>query len=70
MLALAGFVGGALGAKLPFALGSGAGPLSVPGWLADGKTITTGLLCAYLAVEKPSIALGRGLARRLESRAA
>jgi phosphatidylglycerol:prolipoprotein diacylglycerol transferase len=58
VLALAGFTGGVLGAKLPFALGSAAGPLSVPGWLADGKTITTGLLCAYLAVEIAKAGLG------------
>jgi phosphatidylglycerol:prolipoprotein diacylglycerol transferase len=58
VLALAGFTGGALGAKLPFALGSAAGPLTVPGWLADGKTITTGLLCAYLAVEIAKGVLG------------
>src|ERR1700716_4111576 len=50
-LALAGFVGGAIGAKLPFALTSSHGWLSEASWLADGKTITTGLIGAYLAVE-------------------
>jgi phosphatidylglycerol---prolipoprotein diacylglyceryl transferase len=50
-LALAAFVGGSLGAKLPFVLSSSGGWLSEDAWLADGKTITTGLLGAYLAVE-------------------
>ncbi len=49
-LALAGFIGGAFAAKLPFLFG-----VSDEGWLAlwfrDGKTITTGLLGAYLGVE-------------------
>lgn len=45
ILGLAGFVGGSLGAKAPFAW-SDSGT-----WLADGKTITTGLVGAYLAVE-------------------
>ena len=55
-LALAGaaFVGGVLGAKLPFTLGSDPGA----DWLADGKTITTGLIGAYLAVELVKWALG------------
>jgi phosphatidylglycerol:prolipoprotein diacylglycerol transferase len=48
VLALSGLVGGALGAKLPFVLGVGG---EGTGWLADGKTITTGLATAYLAVE-------------------
>src|SRR5438876_11233924 len=49
-LALAGFIGGAFGAKVPFLFG-----VSDEGWLSllfrDGKTITTGLIGAYLAVE-------------------
>jgi prolipoprotein diacylglyceryltransferase len=53
-LAGAAFVGGVLGAKLPFALGGDAGT----DWLADGKTITTGLIGAYLAVELVKMALG------------
>jgi prolipoprotein diacylglyceryltransferase len=57
-LALAAFIGGSLGAKLPFALGSGAGWLTETAWLADGKTITTGLVGAYLAVEAVKLALG------------
>ena len=54
-LALAGFIGGALGAKLPFVFGfSDEGWLSL--WFRDGKTITTGLLGAYLGVELAKIA--------------
>ncbi len=52
VLTLAGFVGGTLGAKLPFTWSDS----SV--WLADGKTITTGLIGAYLAVEFAKLALG------------
>jgi prolipoprotein diacylglyceryltransferase len=48
-IAGAAFVGGVFGAKLPFALG--ADPTSESAWLADGKTIVTGLIGAYLAVE-------------------
>jgi phosphatidylglycerol---prolipoprotein diacylglyceryl transferase len=50
-LLLAAFIGGALGAKLPFALTSTDGFWSDTAWLADGKTITTGLIGAYLGVE-------------------
>ncbi len=51
VLGLAAFIGGALGAKLPFALGAAEGPFSPLAWLSDGKTITTGLIGAYLGVE-------------------
>jgi phosphatidylglycerol:prolipoprotein diacylglycerol transferase len=55
-LALSGLIGGAFGAKLPFIFG-----VSDEGWLAlllrDGKTITTGLLGAYLGVELAKLAL-------------
>jgi phosphatidylglycerol:prolipoprotein diacylglycerol transferase len=54
-LAAAGFVGGVFAAKLPFLIG--ADPTDVP-FLADGKTITTGLIGAYLAVEGVKLALG------------
>jgi prolipoprotein diacylglyceryltransferase len=57
-LVLAAFIGGALGAKLPFALNSGDGFLSDNAWLADGKTITTGLIGAYLGVELTKWILG------------
>jgi prolipoprotein diacylglyceryltransferase len=54
-LAAAGFVGGVFAAKLPFLIGADAA--AIP-WLADGKTITTGLIGAYLAVEGVKLALG------------
>jgi phosphatidylglycerol:prolipoprotein diacylglycerol transferase len=57
-LILAAFIGGALGAKLPFALTGGAEFFSDAAWLADGKTITTGLAGAYLAVELSKLVLG------------
>lgn len=44
-------VGGALGAKIGFTLSSGGSWLSAPAWMTDGKTVTTGLLGAYLMVE-------------------
>ncbi|QDU95383.1 prolipoprotein diacylglyceryl transferase [Lignipirellula cremea] len=58
LLLLAGFLGGMIGAKVPFIVGEGVAGLSSGEWLADGKTITTGLLGAYLAVEAAKIALG------------
>jgi phosphatidylglycerol:prolipoprotein diacylglycerol transferase len=57
-LGLAAFSGGCLGAKLPFALAHGSDWLSEGAWLADGKTITTGLIGAYLAVEATKLLLG------------
>jgi phosphatidylglycerol:prolipoprotein diacylglycerol transferase len=57
-LALAAFVGAALGAKLPFALDAPGGPFSGNAWMADGKTVTTGLMGAYLAVELAKLYLG------------
>ena len=56
-LALAAFVGGTLAAKLPFAW-SGAGFWDWATWTADGKTITTGLVGAYLSVEVAKLVLG------------
>jgi prolipoprotein diacylglyceryltransferase len=55
-LALAALVGGAFGAKLPFVFGAAAEPWWSL-WLRDGKTLTTGLLGAYLAVELAKWAL-------------
>src|SRR5438874_10188590 len=56
-LAVGGFLGGTLGAKLPFVLGVGGdGPGGA--WLADGKTVTTGLVGAYLGVELAKWLLG------------
>jgi phosphatidylglycerol---prolipoprotein diacylglyceryl transferase len=57
VLAVGGFIGGALGAKLPFVLDSGAGLFTNLVWLQDGKTITTGLIGAYLGVEIAKLAL-------------
>jgi phosphatidylglycerol:prolipoprotein diacylglycerol transferase len=58
VLGLAAFVGGTLGAKLPFAWGSEAGFLTWQAWLSDGKTIVAGLIGAYVAVELTKLALG------------
>jgi prolipoprotein diacylglyceryltransferase len=55
-LALAGFIGGAVGAKLPF-INDGAGWLA-GAWFRDGKTITTGFIGAYVGVELAKFALG------------
>jgi prolipoprotein diacylglyceryltransferase len=57
-LLLAAFIGGALGAKLPFVFSSGDGFFTDTTWLADGKTITTGLIGAYLGVEITKWVLG------------
>jgi phosphatidylglycerol---prolipoprotein diacylglyceryl transferase len=54
-LGLAAFVGGTFGAKLPFVLGLTGESTA---WLADGKTVTTGLVGAYLAVELTKAVLG------------
>jgi phosphatidylglycerol:prolipoprotein diacylglycerol transferase len=58
VLTLAAFVGGSLGAKLPFVLGNSAGWWTEEAWLVDGKTVVTGLAGAYLAVEFTKLALG------------
>ncbi len=47
---LAAFIGGVLGAKLPFVFVRGADWFGTA-WLADGKTVSTGLIGAYIAVE-------------------
>ncbi|MBW3597946.1 MAG: prolipoprotein diacylglyceryl transferase [Planctomycetes bacterium] len=57
-LTLAAFIGGAFGAKAPFVLAGGVSGLTQGVWLADGKTITTGLAGAYLAVEATKWMLG------------
>jgi phosphatidylglycerol---prolipoprotein diacylglyceryl transferase len=56
-LGLAAFVGGVLGAKLPFVFVRGADWLG-SAWMADGKTVTTGLIGAYIGVELAKLALG------------
>jgi phosphatidylglycerol---prolipoprotein diacylglyceryl transferase len=57
-LALAAFVGGTLAAKLPFVWDAGADWWDLATWAADGKTITTGLVGAYLSVELVKLVLG------------
>jgi len=54
-LGLAAFIGGALGAKLPF-IDTDAGWLTGI-WFRDGKTLTTGLIGGYLGVELAKLAL-------------
>jgi phosphatidylglycerol:prolipoprotein diacylglycerol transferase len=56
-LALAAFVVGSLGSKLPFALADPQGWLDGSAWFSDGKTIVAGLIGAYLAVELAKWAL-------------
>src|SRR4051812_34008537 len=56
-LGLAAFVGGSLGAKLPFAAGSDQGWWTTAAWFSDGKTVVAGLGFAYLAVELTKLAL-------------
>jgi prolipoprotein diacylglyceryltransferase len=56
-LLLGAFLGGTLGAKLPFAF-AGGGDWLGDAWLADGKTVTTGLVGAYLGVELAKWLLG------------
>jgi phosphatidylglycerol---prolipoprotein diacylglyceryl transferase len=50
-LGLAAFIGGTFAARLPFVFPSDEPFFSRAAWLADGKTVTTGLAGAYLAVE-------------------
>jgi phosphatidylglycerol---prolipoprotein diacylglyceryl transferase len=57
-LGLAAFVGGTLAAKLPFVWGATGGFWEWSTWAADGKTITTGLVGAYLSVEVVKLLLG------------
>jgi phosphatidylglycerol:prolipoprotein diacylglycerol transferase len=58
-LLLATFIGGALGGKLPFVLSGsgGGGGEGLWAWTTDGKTITTAIAGAYLAVEATKWAL-------------
>lgn len=57
-LGLAAFVGGSLAAKLPFVWASGGAFWDLTVWAADGKTVTTGLVGAYLGVELTKLLLG------------
>lgn len=57
-IGLAAFAGGTLGARLPFVVSMGSAGLTFGEWLGDGKTITTGLVGAYLGVELVKALLG------------
>ncbi len=57
VLAMMAFIGGVFGGKLPFLLGLESGTANLLIW-ADGKTITTGLMGAYVAVEVTKLYLG------------
>ncbi len=50
-LGLAAFLGGVFGAKAPFVFARDADWSQAASWAADGKTVTTGLIGAYVAVE-------------------
>ncbi|MBA2114934.1 prolipoprotein diacylglyceryl transferase [Bremerella alba] len=50
-IALGGFCGAMIGAKLPFAIYDWEGLLSGTAWFAHGKTIIAGLLGGYFGVE-------------------
>lgn len=50
-IALGGFCGAMIGAKLPFALHDWEGLLAGTAWFAHGKTIIAGLLGGYFGVE-------------------
>jgi phosphatidylglycerol:prolipoprotein diacylglycerol transferase len=56
-LGMAAFIGGSLGGKVPFVLGLDSGTPNLLGWFQDGKTITTGLIGAYLTVELAKVVL-------------
>jgi phosphatidylglycerol---prolipoprotein diacylglyceryl transferase len=53
----AALVGAAFGAKVGHVLANGGPWLEAGTWLADGKTVTTGLIGGYLAVELAKLAL-------------
>jgi len=57
-LGLAAFIGGTLGAKLPFVLVAPNGIIAWEAWFTDGKTIVAGLIGAYIAVEVTKLATG------------
>jgi prolipoprotein diacylglyceryltransferase len=57
-LGLAAFIGGSLGGKVPWVVADSGRWFELTAWISDGKTITTGLIGAYLAVEATKLALG------------
>lgn len=58
LIAWGGFIGGAFGAKIPFAIYDPSGIMSLEAWVADGKTIMTALMGGYLGVEGIKLLLG------------
>jgi len=50
-LAVGGFCGAMIGAKLPFALSDWTGLMNGSTWLSDGKTIVCGIVGGYFGVE-------------------
>jgi phosphatidylglycerol:prolipoprotein diacylglycerol transferase len=57
-ISMAAFIGGMISAKAPFWFFDLSEGTWNPNWLADGKTVTTGLAGAYAAVEGTKIWLG------------
>jgi phosphatidylglycerol:prolipoprotein diacylglycerol transferase len=57
LLGISAFIGGALFAKLPYALGDWEGLRSGTAWVADGRTLTWGFVGGYLGVEVAKWAL-------------
>ena len=57
-LGLAAFIGGSLGAKVGYFLANVHAWSLDLAWMADGKTVVTGLAFAYLAVELTKLAIG------------
>lgn len=58
-LPIAAFVGGMFGAKLPFlVIPDEVHSTSGIGWFSDGKTVVTGIIGAYVAVELLKVFLG------------
>ena len=57
-LGLAAFIGGMLGAKAGFLIANLNAWSFDFVWLADGKTVVTGIACAYFAVEMTKLGLG------------
>ncbi len=55
---LGGFCGGMIGARLPFLLADWQGLLDGSAWLANGKTIVSGLVGGYLGVQIAEWAMG------------
>jgi phosphatidylglycerol:prolipoprotein diacylglycerol transferase len=58
VLATAAFAGGMLSAKIPFVLSASGESGWIISWATDGKTVTAGLVGAYLSVEAAKWLLG------------